>query len=520
MRRLFVTVGAVAALFIAGLGVGALAATPGPQASGQVVGIDENPDYLWSLAARNGSLTGNDDSRLRLRLTGVDQRVARFAHRPSRDATHVRLDHFVSHWKKRFGSAHPTAVLTYQRTPGELPTQMALMLSRPRFDRASATVRFDADRIARTVETLPAPGRKLAKGKQQATNRAANPKRTGPLTLVIDDSGEVPEPPPSTDDNRPPVTPTSDNPAPGTIMPNFRRVELAATAEPRFGVTIDSFPKRVVSGQPFVIEGHTEGFSPGNWINVWVKDSDGNQLDAGGSIDTDDKRISNTTQLVGQGTVMVQLSAGVWPEEQWSDPVEIEVTAPPLSASAAAAYRDIRGTPVIKAIATELPFRESRTEQVVKFSFPTGQSYPKVVQPSLRGGPGDTWLYESKFVTGAADGTLNQAAPGSAVSFSTSRTCYRYVGLERPRPVEVPCPANKVVPDVMGKTATEARSILLGQGYSVSTWIPSWAGSCYVTSFRSPPPEVWSTSKVITDQIPRPNQPANDARDVYLRCDR
>lgn len=511
MRRLILTVALCAAVLLAGLGVGALARSSNDM-SGQAMGIDDNPDYLWSMAARNARLTGKDDVRLRLRLTGVDPRVARFAHRPSRDATHVPTSHFVNRWPHRFGMAPPTAVLTYQRAPGELPTQLPLVLSRPRYEKSSGTVRFTADRIARTTDTIPA-------GRNRASGRIPNPKRTGPVTVVIDDSGEVPDPTPVPDDQRPPVTRTSDNPAPGTIMPNFRRTRLAAAEATRFGVTIDSAPKTVVSGQPFVIEGHTDGFSPGNWINVWIKGADGVALDAGGVIDADGNRTSNTTRLIGQGTVLLQLSAGVWPEEQWSEPVKIEVTAPPVGRSSAAAYRDIRGTPVIQAIATDRPSR-GVPEVVLKFAFPTGQPYPKVVQPTLRGGPGDTWLYESKFVTSGADGTLNQAAPGSEIAFSTTKTCYRYIGLEKPRRVEVPCPPTDIVPDVMGKTATEARAVIERAGYTVSTWRPSWAGSCYVTSFRTPPPEVWSTTKIITDQIPRPNQPITDSRDVYLRCDR
>ena len=512
MRTSSKAVGAVVLSVVSGVAAGALVGLPAAE-SAPAASSDGAPDHLWSLTARNGSLTGKDEADMRLKLVGVSRAVGRYADRPSRDPSHVTIGQFLREWETRFAFAPPNAVVTYQVERSAAPRQVQVVLSRPRYDKSSDTMRFAAERIHRTVDDLP------DRTGQSTSRPQSTVARTGPVSVMIDDSGEAPDPVPPEGDS-PPVAPTQKNPPAGSIMPNFRRGGSVAAAASEFAVTIDSVPAKVVSGEPFVVEGHTSGFSPGNWINVWIKGANGAELDAGGVIDSDDNRFTVTTRLIGQGPVQLQVSAGVWPEEQWSESVSLNVTEPSLLGSAAAAYRDVRGGTVIQAIATDIPDRSGLTV-VEAFLFPIGQPSAKVVQPSLRSGPQDTWLYETRFATSAADGPLNQVTPGSEVQFSTQKTCYKwmYRGLVRQPWVEVSCPAPRPVPDVMGMTGAEAAAAIEKAGFTVNTWRASWDGSCYKINFWADAPKIWGTDKRVIDQIPRPAERITEAKDIYIRCD-
>lgn len=160
----------------------------------------------------------------------------------------------------------------------------------------------------------------------------------------------------------PPVVPNSVNPPAGSIMPRFSdsRPLLRASAD-EFSVTIDSAPTVANPGQPLTITGHTTGFSPGNWVNAWVRLPDGSQFDDGGVI-TDGNTFTIPMTLMYPGRNTIQLSAGTWPTEQWTAPLNVDVTTTPTykkdigGTAVGVLYHDLHGAPVIVAEADPKPW--------------------------------------------------------------------------------------------------------------------------------------------------------------------
>lgn len=142
----------------------------------------------------------------------------------------------------------------------------------------------------------------------------------------------------------PQITAPTASPADGTMMPNFGP-GLKAT-DPQYTVSIDSVPNSTIPGQVINVQGHTTGFSPGNWVNVWVQQPDGSQLDAGGMFTTG-STFSVPLDLVASGYTKVQVSVGKWPEEQWSQSVQVYVPQPVNGAASAVVYNNLAAQPVI-----------------------------------------------------------------------------------------------------------------------------------------------------------------------------
>lgn len=138
----------------------------------------------------------------------------------------------------------------------------------------------------------------------------------------------------------------------GSIMPNFAQRNLAPQGD-QYSVTIDSARRSAQSGQPIAITGHTTGFAPGNWVNVWVRMPDGSQLDDGGAI-ANDGTFTLPATLMYPGVNTVQVSAGAWPSEQWSAPVPVSVEGGLTTSAKGIVYHDLTGRPVVVAAATKL----------------------------------------------------------------------------------------------------------------------------------------------------------------------
>ena len=136
----------------------------------------------------------------------------------------------------------------------------------------------------------------------------------------------------------------------GSIMPNFTQQKLTANSD-QYSVTIDSVPTTAQVGQGITVSGHTTGFAPGNWVNVWVRLPDGTQMDDGGMIAADGSFTLPAT-LVYPGVNTIQVSAGSYPDEQWSAPVNINVAFVGRSIPAqGVVYHDLAGRPVVIAAA-------------------------------------------------------------------------------------------------------------------------------------------------------------------------
>lgn len=160
----------------------------------------------------------------------------------------------------------------------------------------------------------------------------------------------------------PPVVPNSVNPPVGSIMPRFSdsRPLLRASAD-AFSVTVESAPTTANPGQPLTITGHTTGFSPGSWVNAWVRLPDGSQFDDGGVI-TGSNTFTIPMTLMYPGRNAIQLSAGTWPTEQWSAPLYVDVTTTPTykrdigGTAVGVLYHNLQGAPVIVAEADPKPW--------------------------------------------------------------------------------------------------------------------------------------------------------------------
>ena len=132
-------------------------------------------------------------------------------------------------------------------------------------------------------------------------------------------------------------------------MPNFTQENLTANAG-QYSVSIDSAPTHAQVGQGITISGHTTGFAPGNWVNVWVRLPDGTQMDDGGTIAAYGSFTLPAT-LVYPGVNTIQISAGSYPDEQWSTPVNVNVHSAGRFAAQGVVYHNLAGRPVVIAAA-------------------------------------------------------------------------------------------------------------------------------------------------------------------------
>lgn len=92
------------------------------------------------------------------------------------------------------------------------------------------------------------------------------------------------------------------------------------------GVSIVSAPSSWVRYVPMPMTLSSFGFSRGNWVNVWVTAPDGTRESQDGHFirNTDEpKAFANFCH--GPGTYQVQVSMGAWPEEQWSNIIDVQV---------------------------------------------------------------------------------------------------------------------------------------------------------------------------------------------------
>ena len=161
---------------------------PEPSPTVEIAMFNE-PVFLWSMASADGSLTGPDDQRLRLTMTGVDDFVTRFTDRPLRTATAVDTRDFFERWDQRFASVPPNAVLSYSLGDGQSPTQIVVTLANPDYDPAVDTLSFDAVRIRRQADDLPDTDYAAQ------LPRIDNPADTGPLAVFIDTQGATTDAP-------------------------------------------------------------------------------------------------------------------------------------------------------------------------------------------------------------------------------------------------------------------------------------------------------------------------------------
>lgn len=179
----------------------------------------------------------------------------------------------------------------------------------------------------------------------------------------------------SSPESKPTVSATVTQPEQGTIMPNFDHKVIAKSginATSDYSVAIDSVSQAAVAaGQTVTITGHTTGFADGTWVNVWIKQANGTMYDAGGFI-TESSTFTTTATLMTPGNTTVQLSAGAYPAEQWSDNSVVNVREIQAGTYAYAIYHDLSGKPVLlsRANLQGVPAGPQGTNTVFHYSYP------------------------------------------------------------------------------------------------------------------------------------------------------
>jgi hypothetical protein len=204
---------------------------------------------------------------------------------------------------------------------------------------------------------------------------------------------------------KPPVVQTSSNPPDGTIMPKFGERSKLLASNGAFSVSIDSAPQSVDPGQDFSISGHATGFDSGVWINAWVRLPDGTQLDDGGLISADGTFTIPMT-LIYPGETKIQVSAGKWPEEQWSQAASIAVSKG-ADTAVGVAYHNLAGGVVIVGSDHQGPRQPNATLSFeMKRDDPSGAADPTatMIEPDLA---------VVVATVSDANGGLNSLAPNS-----------------------------------------------------------------------------------------------------------
>ena len=110
------------------------------------------------------------------------------------------------------------------------------------------------------------------------------------------------------------------DPAPIADAPTLVGTPLPAS------VTITGAPDTWVQYAPMPMQLATTGFSAGNWVNVWVTNPDGTRESQDGHLTKKEGTPAAFANFMhGKGTYKVQISMGAWPEEQWSQIIEVQV---------------------------------------------------------------------------------------------------------------------------------------------------------------------------------------------------
>lgn len=98
-----------------------------------------------------------------------------------------------------------------------------------------------------------------------------------------------------------------------------------------YTVKITGAPAVATQGATITIKGSSTGYNPGNWVNAWVQQADGQWVDSGGNI-TEGSYFSLPATLKTSGLQSLQLSIGTYPENRWSNVVPINVAETPVDA--------------------------------------------------------------------------------------------------------------------------------------------------------------------------------------------
>ena len=113
------------------------------------------PSYLFSIPTASGSLTGPNDQRLTLRLSGTRDYLTRFTDRPLRKASVVANADFVRRFDRYFARSRPNAVLTYTPSGARIPVSIVLTFGQPRWNAHHHTWTFPATRIRKQPDNVP-----------------------------------------------------------------------------------------------------------------------------------------------------------------------------------------------------------------------------------------------------------------------------------------------------------------------------------------------------------------------------
>lgn len=108
--------------------------------------------------------------------------------------------------------------------------------------------------------------------------------------------------------------------------PSDAAVSTVLGAPLEASVRIAEAPSHWVQYAPMPMALETTGFSGGNWVNVWVTNPDGTRNSQDGHFTKQGEKAAAFANFVaGPGTYKVQVSEGKWPEEQWSQVIEVVV---------------------------------------------------------------------------------------------------------------------------------------------------------------------------------------------------
>jgi len=108
---------------------------------------DDEVSWLASQTADSGRIEFTDGRATGLVMEGVDPHTIMFSDRPDRLADVVDTGGFTDRWDEMFADSAPNAVLV-EHLPSGPTDSLVVVLSRPVFDRASSTLRYDIEVLA------------------------------------------------------------------------------------------------------------------------------------------------------------------------------------------------------------------------------------------------------------------------------------------------------------------------------------------------------------------------------------
>lgn len=120
---------------------------------------------------------------------------------------------------------------------------------------------------------------------------------------------------------------TDERPLQGAAVSSTAAPTVAAVDQANYSVSFERIANDLDGNARYRVT--TTGFAAGNWANLWVKSHDatqpGGQQDFGGALtNSAGNAIITASKEMPAGDHAIQVSVGAYPNEQWSQPLEIK----------------------------------------------------------------------------------------------------------------------------------------------------------------------------------------------------